>query len=439
MPVRAARESRPTASARHRSTTATRLLTAIGTAAALALAGCASDAGTGGSGGSAANPSAAPASDYPIVSYIGGKAGPADPSLPPVVIGYANQQGGPVALPEATFGAEAAVEYVNAELGGIGGHPVKLSSCYIVGQAAEGQRCGQQFVNDPATKAVVLGAVLTGNSALYDTVGGRLPVLGGMSASPADLSAPNTTFLYGSATAGFSSVLAYARSKGMRSVTILMDTSTAGFGGPLIQAAAAATGIEVRPAVYQVGSSDLLGPLAAAGVQSSDALAVFSQTNECVKVQSALRQLSLGDKPILASSNCIDRSVEEAFGDYATWSYSVPINPANVADPEVALYLQKFAEYGGGDTTPGGFAALAFGTMMTTVKMLNSAGGQAATPDAVTAALRSFSGPMYLGPEKMTCGAVAGQPTSCSDVLTVQTYKGGGNWVDEGAFGLPAA
>ena len=50
-------------------------------------------------------------------------------------------------FPEATAGIEAAVEYVNAELGGVDGHPIELATCLV--QAEEdGQRCATEMVND---------------------------------------------------------------------------------------------------------------------------------------------------------------------------------------------------------------------------------------------------------------------------------------------------
>jgi branched-chain amino acid transport system substrate-binding protein len=65
------------------------------------------------------------------LEYTGGSAGAADPSLEPVVVGYVNQEGGVPAFPEATAATEAAVEYINAELGGIGGHPLELKHCSV--------------------------------------------------------------------------------------------------------------------------------------------------------------------------------------------------------------------------------------------------------------------------------------------------------------------
>ena len=59
------------------------------------------------------------------LKYVHGTKGKADPKKSKVYIGWVNQQGGQVVIGGlATAGAQMAVKYVNAELGGIDGHPV---------------------------------------------------------------------------------------------------------------------------------------------------------------------------------------------------------------------------------------------------------------------------------------------------------------------------
>ena len=54
----------------------------------------------------------------------------ADYSLPAVRIGLMHQENDPIgSFPEIRFGIEGAVNYINAELGGIDGHPVELVTC----------------------------------------------------------------------------------------------------------------------------------------------------------------------------------------------------------------------------------------------------------------------------------------------------------------------
>ena len=129
-------------------------------AAVLAAAGCSSSSS---SSTAATSTSSAPASSLPAstgtggqgaqsvtnyLTYTGGKAGTADKSLPPVYIGCVNQQGGQTAVRPAGHrtARRSAVNYVNAELGGVGGHPIQLKTCFIASAEEEGTACGQKFL-----------------------------------------------------------------------------------------------------------------------------------------------------------------------------------------------------------------------------------------------------------------------------------------------------
>ena len=117
-------------------------------------------------------------------AYVGGK-GKAKPNLAPVKIGFINGQGGPVQFnfPQATSVIRAGVKMVNAELGGVNGHPVQLSECFWAQAEEEGIRCGQQMVNDKV-KTIIFGFVTVPNQSIYATVRGTIPVTGGHHLQP---------------------------------------------------------------------------------------------------------------------------------------------------------------------------------------------------------------------------------------------------------------
>ena len=110
------------------------------------------------------------------LSYVGGKAGAANPSLPPVTIGFVNQQGGQQSIgPLATTGAQIAVKYINTELGGIDGHPLALSTCFIRSAEEEGTTCGQQFLANKSISVIDEGAVAIGDQSFQSTIGRPSP------------------------------------------------------------------------------------------------------------------------------------------------------------------------------------------------------------------------------------------------------------------------
>ena len=74
------------------------------------------------------------------LAYTGGSAGKADKKLAPITIGYINQEGGVPSFPEATAGINAAVKYVNNELGGAQKHPVVVKKCTVLSMMSGGGR-----------------------------------------------------------------------------------------------------------------------------------------------------------------------------------------------------------------------------------------------------------------------------------------------------------
>ena len=123
-------------------------------------------ASTSGSGGAGSQ------SVTNYLTYVDGKSGKADASLPPVTIGFVNQQGGQQAIgPLATTGAQIAVKYINTELGGIDGHPLVLKTCFIRSAEEEGTTCGQQFLANKSISVIDEGAVAIGDQSFQSTIG----------------------------------------------------------------------------------------------------------------------------------------------------------------------------------------------------------------------------------------------------------------------------
>ena len=134
--------------------------------------------------------------DY--VKYVGGKAGAADSSKSPIVIGFVNQQGGANDVgPGATDGAKLAVDYVNKYAGGIDGHPLKLHTCFISTAEEQGQQCGQKMANDKAVPVVGVGAVAVGAQPLNASIAGEKPMVWGVSVNQVDTKNKNGYILFG--------------------------------------------------------------------------------------------------------------------------------------------------------------------------------------------------------------------------------------------------
>ena len=115
--------------------------------------------------------------------YTHGSAGTAASSQPAVSIGYFDDIGGVPSFPDNKVAANAAVQFVNNNLGGVAGHPIKLVDCFVATTEQQGQACAQQFLAQKV-KVVVEGTALLGAQALHSALNGTIPVVVSRSRQP---------------------------------------------------------------------------------------------------------------------------------------------------------------------------------------------------------------------------------------------------------------
>jgi branched-chain amino acid transport system substrate-binding protein len=364
--------------------------------------------------------------------YVGGK-GKANSKLAPVTLGFINGQGGPpnFNFPQATHVVEAEVKMINAELGGVHGHPLKLNECFWRQAEEEGVKCGQQMVNDKGTKAIIFGFVTVGNQSIYATVKGTKPIVGVVTANPADPTAKNAFFLNGSQTSVLGPFGTYTKQ-------FLPKVKTAAIVYPTDPGADTAA-IALKKGLQQVGvkvtvigvpplSTDLLG--AATQASSADMIVAALGFTTCVPFARAIDQIHYS-KPILSTPICtfLPR-VAYAGGDIPKWTYGIAQTLVNLPGPQSKLYLKKGIQYGATvNDLLWVFAEGAWEEVLATVKIMNSMPFNKITPAAITAGFKTFKGPTILGPPNIACGKVSkGEPAACGNQTQFYNYIGKGVW-----------
>jgi branched-chain amino acid transport system substrate-binding protein len=369
--------------------------------------------------------------EYPeALAFVGGTKDA--PSGEPVTIGWVNNEGGQPTVPEASVGMRAAVKVINEKLGGIQGHPVKVSECLIVSAEEEGTKCAQQFLNDDNVKMVVVGPLQFGGASFYATMDGKKPVVGALAAGPPDFSAKNT-FFGNSQLALISGIAHYTEQ--------YLNPKTVAIFGPDSAAATAFTkqltplledaGIEVNAVAFPDTATDLLSTVVAGEAASSDAVVAAVFGSQCASMAKALEQAGAQDVPVVTLGLCYDKSVKEANGDYPEWDYAFPseaeLDPSSA---NVKEYLAALAQYAPEDAAQGAFAEMGFGGMIMAVKILNQAGPEAST-DEVISTIKDLSGPQYLTGPDFKCGQSPEVPTTCAASIRVYRYDGGDTWTDQ--------
>src|SRR5689334_5194682 len=258
-------------------------------------------------------------------AYVGGK-GKAKANLSPVVLGFINGQGGPpnFDFPQPTRVIAAGVKMVNAELGGIHGHPVQLNQCFIAQAEEEGVRCGQQMANSAATKVVLYGAVVVGNQSIYATLKGAKPIVGGVTANPSDPTAKNAHFLNGSQTSVLGPFATYTKKAFPQVKTVAIvypnqpGADSAAFA---LEAGMKKVGLSVKLIATPQNATDLLGP--ATQASSSDMIVPALGFTDCVPFARALDQIHY-TKPVLSTPLCTFIPAQAyAGGDLPQWVYGI--------------------------------------------------------------------------------------------------------------------
>jgi branched-chain amino acid transport system substrate-binding protein len=420
--------------------------------AALAAAGCSSSSTSStappATGGAATTPastgSASPSSssqgglgpaavtDY--LSYVGGKAGPANNSLPPVLIGFVNQQGGQQVIgADATTGSQMAVKYINTELGGIGGHPLQLVTCFIASAEEEGTGCAQKFLANKNIHVVSMGGVVIGDQSFFATLGGKLPVVSGVAALPIDGAQQNTAVLFGDGTHVLGPMGTYAKDvlhAKTAAVVYPNDPSTVP-GAQAVQAGLKAAGVTVKMAPYSATQTDLTGVLTAAGATTADMVVPFVSAPTCVNIAKALVQLGITDiKKIVSAPLCLNGQVAAGLGgDFPKWTYSIASSLfGDPSDPGMPAYEAVAKKYSTPGDSPDPWNIVDFGQTLTIAKIMNQVGYDNLSPTTILAGLKAFKGPQALGAPQLACGKYPNAPGICNDRAQFFEYTGKNNW-----------
>ena len=152
-----------------RSTKRSRALLGVAVSLGLVVAACGSDDG-GGTSDSAApaasdapaatdapastdEPAATDAPDTTEADMAEGDMGEATGE--PIKIGVQNLEGDPNgSFPEFSIGIQAAADYINAELGGLGGRPIEIELCKSIVSPDDSQRCANELSADGVEMAI---------------------------------------------------------------------------------------------------------------------------------------------------------------------------------------------------------------------------------------------------------------------------------------------
>ncbi|GAB98529.1 hypothetical protein GONAM_02_00510 [Gordonia namibiensis NBRC 108229] len=277
-----------------------------------------------------------------------------------VKIGLIVPEGGAVTTPMVREGSKAAVEYLNNNGGGIGGHKIDLVVCKQQEEPASATKCANQMVEEKVSVVVSpLGA--QGAVMLPIVVGAGIPYVAQAPVSQAEMATPNAFMLSGGIVAVLAGQAATAAKDGLKKVNLIIGDSgdAAGsvkaLGEPMFQQA----GVELNVVTVPVSAADLTPQITAGLADNPDAVAILGDSRQCISILKTLQTVAPDAKKYLIAS-CLDKPVLDATGNEAV-AGAKAFTTVNVSsdDPSVVLYRSIMAQYAP-DTDPAGLAYIGY-------------------------------------------------------------------------------
>jgi branched-chain amino acid transport system substrate-binding protein len=346
-----------------------------------------------------------------------------------------NEQGGPPSqtFPQATLAAQATVKFINTELGGVHGHPVQLSTCFIAAVEAQGTTCGDQMVNTKGVEVIAEGIDATGNASMYGVVNGAIPTLVGVSADPADDTGKNVFELEGSGVSATVAFGPFLRAQFPNAKTIAIAYQNLPGAVPIsqaIQKSAQGSGFTVTMIPYSATATDLIAQ--ATQMEQADIAIPDCGFVDCPLMAKAMREIGAKKPALSVPLWTALPGVAYPGGDLPQWiAGEATANLASPQDPGVAAYFAAIQKYGLTQANAfNPFSGVAFGNLLLAVKVMDQIPFSSLSPSAISAKLHTYTGPMPLGPTTINCtgSLYPADKNSCSDYDQFYEYEGQGQW-----------
>jgi len=262
-------------------------------------------------------PTTAP-SDGSVVSEFAGEewfagtvpdsATPADDSLEPIVVAMINQENSPAgSFPELRAASEAAVAFINAELGGVNGRPIDLRPCITDFSVEKSQACAQEAAQSGAV-AVTSGIDVGANASLPVLEQNGLPLVGGVPATLAEMRATNATFFSGGTTGAYMAFAEHAAREGRNKIAFAFgefesfEVPVKEYGVPVAES----LGLETELVPFPLIGADMLPVLTAAVDSGADAIVVGAADTACVPTMTLLPELGFDGQLYLTGACAAD-------------------------------------------------------------------------------------------------------------------------------------
>ncbi|MBS44323.1 MAG: hypothetical protein CMH83_14390 [Nocardioides sp.] len=340
-----------------------------------------------------------------------------------VVIGVQSLDTGAVAYPQNTYGAEAAIWYVNNKLGGINGAPLEMDLCSGDGTPETGVKCANDFV---ASDVPVVFDAYDGTSVGAMTPilkSAEIPIVGTLAGQGvAEAETYPTAFYFSgpleTSALGMVKILSEL-GKSSASLAVTDAPSSHGYVDELVKPLGEAVGVDVEAVYAKVDTINYQVLAATELSEDPDVAGVIALPEEsCTGLIQALRQNGFDGTVFAGScSQFIDELGADAAGAIIQPRLWVPLAYDN-APAEVQQQLDDFAEAMeavGYEDEQSARSLYSFAGIINLANVISGIDGDI-TNTSVSEAMQGLSDfQTFLGP-KVTCDGEQwpGRPGACS-------------------------
>jgi branched-chain amino acid transport system substrate-binding protein len=359
-----------------------------------------------------------------LSAYLPGKVA----SGTPVKVGLINNEGSsPQSEPSVGDAAVAAADYANAELGGIGGHPIKVFRCGENEDTASATACANEMVQDNVA-VVVIGSTSMGAVMVPIITKAGIPYVSVTGSATQELTTSGTFMWSGGYEATLTGFAKYAAQHGYKKVTafvVNVPSAIAGaqqLGGPLFKAQGVGLTIEGVPS----GVPDATSQVTAGLSGSPNAALIIADEGTCTSVLKALNVVN-PSLPAMGITSCLTTSATQALGSAMNGVKIFGASAPQANDAEAKLYQYVMAKYAPSANATG-YTVTGYQSMLGLVRATAGLTGSA-TPASITTAIKAAKNvPLPAGAGlTFTCDgkALPSLPSVCSLSEVVVTVQNG--------------
>jgi len=362
---------------------------------------------------------------------------------PPITLGMANMEGGPLGSSHARLGAEAAIAHINVERGGVHARALELQTRITNGTPESSVGAAHELVA-LAPLAFLGGADFFAYASLPIYNASGIPVVGGPAFGDAEMTAPNTFKFSGAGAGNWPAMAVYAiEHLGARTLAILHpdnvpgNSTVASFIVPAIEAKCA-TCVSVS---FPPAATDLASYVDRAFAGKPDAIIAIGPAQANRRLLVAL-QPRRGSTPVFTSTVSFEAETIRAVGEDAVVGlYTVSAFDSWGDHPDALAYRQAIKRHLGREELDE-LGVSTFSSVMNLYDLISDLDPAEVTPQALIAQLRaarnrrSFMGHPYYG----DASCFPGRPAIC-DGHTRVVHIGPGvtrrfvtDWVDHSAL-----